>query len=163
MCGMWTLFLAFLLLAAPATRTRPDEAARPTAYANDWAGVLTATQRAELDKRLRAFERETTHQVVVAIYEELPSEPMEAFTLAAANRWGVGQKDKNNGVIFFVFVKNKKMRIEVGLGLEKVLTNEKAKAILDDLVTPRLRSGDFPGGIDAAVDAIFAALRPAKP
>jgi len=154
------LVLGLLLSSAPAVRPVAADTRTPTGYANDWAKVLTPTQLAALDKRLRRFDEDTTNQVVVAIYEELPSEPMEAFTLATANRWGVGQKDKNNGVIFFLFMKKKKMRLEVGLGLEKVLTNAKAQSILDDVVTPRFREGDFAGGVDAAVDAIFAALRP---
>jgi uncharacterized protein len=154
------LALGVLVAAAAPPRPIAVDTRTPTGYANDWAKVLTPTQLAALDKRLRLFDKKTTNQVVVAIYEELPSEPMEAFTLATANRWGVGQKDKNNGVTFFLFMKEKKMRLEVGLGLEKVLTNAKAQAILDDLVTPRFREGDFAGGIDAAVDGIFAALRP---
>ena len=79
--------------------------------------------------------------------------------MATANRWGVGQKGKNNGVVFFVFMNDKKMRLEVGLGLEKVLTNAKAQAILDDVVTPRFRKGDFAGGIEDGVDAVIATLR----
>jgi uncharacterized protein len=157
--------LGLLLAAAPAPAARalPSDTRTPTAYVNDWAGILTAPQRAALDKKLAAFEKDTAHQIVVALYEELPATPLEAFTLATANRWGVGQKGKDNGVVFFVFLNDKRMRLEVGLGLEKVLSNVKAQSILDDVVTPRFRKGDFAGGVEAAVDAVIQTLKPSPP
>ena len=68
---------------------------------------------------------------------------METFTRVTANRWGVGQKFKDNGAVLFVFLKNRAMRLEVGNGLESRLTPAEAQRILDDIVKPRFRSGDF--------------------
>jgi uncharacterized protein len=83
---------------------------------------------------------------------------MEEFTLATANAWGVGRKGKDNGVVLFVFVENRLLRLEVGRGLEQTLSNALAKRILDEAITPHFRAGDMAGGLEAGVEAVIAVL-----
>ncbi|MDQ2870466.1 MAG: TPM domain-containing protein, partial [Acidobacteriota bacterium] len=84
---------------------------------------------------------------------------MEELSSRALRDWGVGQKGRSNGVIFFVFPTDRKMRIEVGYGLEGVLPDARTHRITDEVVKPHFRAGDFAGGIEAGVDALLSAAR----
>jgi uncharacterized protein len=112
-----------------------------------------------LDQKLRKFDEETSNQIVVAIFPKLPSPSLEDFTVRTAEAWKAGNKKYDNGAVLFVFVQDRKLRIEVGYGLEGALPDALCARILDDEVVPRLRAGDFPGGLEAGIDAIIAATR----
>lgn len=131
----------------------------PAHYFNDYAALVGAADAQRLDAKLKAFDEQTSNQVVVAIFPELPSPSLEDFTIRTAQSWRAGRAKLDNGVVLFVFVKDRKSRIEVGYGLEGALPDVTAKQILDDVMAPRFRAGDFPGGLAAAVDAIIAATR----
>jgi len=131
----------------------------PAHYFNDSAGLVSAADSQRLDAKLKAFDEQTSNQVVVAIFPELASPSLEDFTIRTARSWRAGREKLNNGVVLFVFVKDRKSRIEVGYGLEGALPDVTAKQILDDVMAPRFRAGDFAGGLDAAIDAIIAATR----
>jgi uncharacterized protein len=131
----------------------------PTAYFNDYAGLVSAADAARLEDKLRRFADETSTQVVVAVFESLPSESLEDFTIRAAQSWGAGRKDWDNGAVLFVFVSDRKMRIETGYGLEGALPDQLAARILDGEVRPRFRAGDWAGGLEAGIDGIIAATR----
>jgi uncharacterized protein len=131
----------------------------PKAYFNDYAGLLPAADASRLDAELRDFEKQTSNQVLVAIFPELPSPSLEDFTNRTAESWRAGRKDVDNGVVFFVFVKDRKMRIETGYGLEGALPDALAGRILNDEVVPRFRAGDYAGGVEAGVDAILRATK----
>jgi uncharacterized protein len=146
-----------LLLVAGAGAQSPPPA--PTAYFNDYAGVVPAPDAARLEAKLKRFADETSTQVVVAVFPKLPSESLEDFTIRAAQAWGAGRKDWDNGAVFFVFVADRKMRIETGYGLEGALPDQLAARILDGEVRPRFRAGDWAGGLEAGIDAIIAATR----
>jgi uncharacterized protein len=131
----------------------------PAAHFNDYAGVVPADTARRLDDKLREFEQQTSTQVVVAIFPELPSPSLEDFTIRTAEAWKAGNKAYDNGAVLFVFVKDRKLRIETGYGLEGALPDALARRILDDTVVPRLREGDWAGGLEAGIDAILAATR----
>ena len=131
----------------------------PAHYFNDDAGVVPKDAAERLEAKLRAFDEQTSNQVVVAVFPELPSPSLEDFTVRTAQSWQVGRKKLSNGVVLFVFIKDRKMRIEVGYGLEGALPDAVANQIVRDVMAPRFRQGDYGGGIDAAVDAIIAATR----
>ena len=131
----------------------------PTAYFNDYAGLVSAADAQRLDAKLRQFAEQTSTQVVVAVFKGLPSPSLEDFTIRTAESWRVGRKDWDNGAVLFVFVDDRKMRIETGYGLEGALPDQLAGRILDEQVRPRFRSGDWAGGIEAGIDGIFAATR----
>jgi uncharacterized protein len=131
----------------------------PEHYFNDYAGVVPGDVAQRLDAKLRAFDEQTSSQVVVAVFSELPSPSLEDFTVRTAQSWQIGRKKLSNGVVLFVFIKDRKMRLEVGYGLEGALPDAVANQIIRDVMTPRFRQGDYSGGLEAAVDAIMAATR----
>jgi uncharacterized protein len=153
--------VAFGLLAGAAAGVRAAETLPPppTAYFNDYAGLVSAADASRLDAKLRQFADETSTQVVVTVFKSLPSPSLEDFTVRAAESWRVGRKDWDNGAVLFVFVDDRKMRIETGYGLEGALPDQLAGRILDNEVRPRFRAGDFAGGLEAGIDGILAATR----
>ena len=133
---------------------------KPARYVTDRADVLGPGGAEALNAKLEQFERDTSNQLLVWIDRKLPEGfTLEDFTVRAGQKWGAGQKAEDNGAILFVFVDDRKMRIEVGYGLEGTLPDAVAKRILDEEIAPRFRAGDFPGGLNAGVDAIMAATR----
>jgi uncharacterized protein len=132
---------------------------KPERYVTDRAGVLG--DRAEsLNSRLEQFERDTSNQILVWIDRKVPENfTLEDFTVRAAQKWKAGQAKTDNGAILFVFIDDRKLRIEVGYGLEGVLPDITANRIIQNEIVPRFRSGDYAGGIEAGVDAMIAATK----
>jgi uncharacterized protein len=143
---------------APSARAE-DLPPLPRAYFNDDAGLVSAAEARRLDQKLRQLDEETSTQIVVAVFPKLPSPSLEDFTVRTAESWRVGRQELDNGAIFFVFVEDRAMRIEVGYGLEGALPDALARRILDGEVVPRFRDGDWAGGLDAGIDAVVAAVR----
>ena len=131
----------------------------PTSWFNDYAGLVSAEDAGRLDQKLRQLDQETSTQVVIAVFPELPSPSLEDFTIRTAESWRVGRADLDNGAILFLFVEDRQMRIEVGYGLEGALPDALARRILDEQVVPRFRKGDWAGGLEAGIDGIVAAVR----
>lgn len=133
---------------------------RPTRYATDRAGVFDARRLGALNERLAVFERATSIQVIVYVDRRLPpGTTLEEMSAAALRAWGVGQKKLDNGILFFVFVDDRVMRIEVGYGLEAAIPDIMAKRITSEAVKPFFKRGDYPRGVEAGVDRILAAAR----
>jgi uncharacterized protein len=132
----------------------------PAAYFNDYAHVVSAGTAAQLNQTLENFERQSSEQIVVAVFPKMQSDSsIEDYTVRVARSWQVGQKDKNNGAVLFVFVQDHKMFIEVGYGLEGVLPDALCKRIIDEQIAPRFKAGDFDGGLTAGVQSILAATK----
>ena len=132
----------------------------PAAYFNDYANVVSSATAAQLNQTLENFERQTSEQIVVAIFPKMQSDSsVEDYTVRVARSWQVGQKDKNNGAVLFVFVQDHKMFLQVGYGLEGVLPDALCKRIIDEQISPRFRAGDFDGGLTAGVQSILAATK----
>jgi uncharacterized protein len=148
--------LLLALLAAPAAALPIPPA--PAHRVNDYAGALSAADRDRLEQKLIAREATSRNQVVVAIFRSLEGESLEDYSIRLAQAWRVGQKGLDNGVIFLVFLDDRKMRIEVGYGLEGNLTDAISSSILRDLVAPRFREGRLAEGIGAGLDGIDRAL-----
>jgi uncharacterized protein len=135
----------------------PDKPAR---YVTDRAGILGTERVDALSLKLEQFERETSNQILVWVDRKLPERfTLEDFTVRAAQKWKAGQGATDNGAVLFVFVDDRKLRIEVGYGLEGVIPDATAKQIIDDEIVPRFRSDDYPGGIEAGVNALMAAAK----
>ena len=132
----------------------------PTRYFNDYAGVVSADTASRLNKTLEDFERDTSNQILVAIYPKMQSDSsIEDYTVRVAQAWKVGQKQKNNGAVLFVFIQDRKMFLQVGYGLEGALPDALAKQIIENELKPRFSGGDFDGGLSAGVAAILAATK----
>ena len=155
------VFVVFILPAAAAHAAIEDAIpAAPSQYVTDRAGALDAGRAGELSARLEQFERETSNQVLVWIDRRIPEDfTLEDFTVRAAQKWRAGQAAKDNGAVLFVFVDDRKLRIEVGYGLEGALPDATAKRIIEEEIVPRFRDGDYGGGVEAGVNAIMAATK----
>lgn len=152
------LTLLLLFLAAPCLCAL-EVPKRADGYVTDRAGLLSPSAKAELETLLRAFEEKTSNQVVVATFPSLEGDSLEDFSIRLAEAWKAGQKRRDNGVIFLIFKNDRKIRIEVGYGLEGVLTDALSGQIISQVVAPYFRKGDYEGGIMAGTDAIMKATQ----
>src|SRR5579871_6742556 len=119
---------------------------KPTQYFNDYAHVVSAATAADLNRQLEQFERDTSSQILVALYPKMDSDSsVEDYTVRVAQSWGVGQQGKNNGAVLFVFLQDHKMYIQVGYGLEGALPDALAKRIIENEIKPHFSVGDFDG------------------
>jgi uncharacterized protein len=133
---------------------------KPQRYFNDYAGVTSLRVQQELDRKLEAFEKSDSSQVVVAIYPRMQSDSDIAdYTIRIFENWNIGQKGKNNGAALFVFIENRQMTIRTGYGLEGAIPDITAKDIIENRIKPHLRNNDYDAGLTAGVDAIIQAAR----
>jgi uncharacterized protein len=124
----------------------------------DLAHVLPPNTVESLTARLKAHEETTSNQVTVLVLPSLEEEPLESFSHRVATTWKLGQKGTDNGVLLLVAMKERKIRIEVGYGLEGALTDARSAQIIRSEIVPRFRAGDAPGGVAAGVDAILKTI-----
>lgn len=133
---------------------------KPVKYVTDRPNVIGPKTQAALEAKLEAFGKETGNQVVVWIGSTLPTGvTIEEYANASFNLWGLGQKEKNNGVLLMLFVKSRKMRIETGDGVRERLTDVRAAQILANMREP-LRANEYNRALTEATDAILLALKP---
>jgi uncharacterized protein len=129
----------------------------PARHFDDRAGYVSPVMAARLDARLHDFETRTGHAVYVSIFPKLPSPSLEDFTIRTATAWRIGRKNVDDGVILFAFVADRKLRIEVGYGLEGTIPDAVAHRILAEYVTPALKAGRSDDAFEGGVDALIAA------
>lgn len=141
--------LQLLALDAPALSGR----------VNDLAGMLSPETRQRLEQTLATFERETSNQVGVLTVPSLQGDDIDQFAIRVAEAWKLGQKGKDNGVLLILAQAERKVRIEVGMGLQGVLPDITAARIIRETMRPYLKSGNFDQGIAVGVDAIIAATK----
>jgi uncharacterized protein len=158
------LFRSLLLLVALAISGTLRAAERippaPAQYFNDYAGTVSPAVAQELNGKLEQFERDSSNQLLVAIYPKMESDSsVEDYTVRVAQSWQVGQKKRDNGAVLFVFMQEHQAYIQVGYGLEAVLPDATAKRIIDKEIVPRFREKDVDGGMKAAVAAMIAATK----
>jgi uncharacterized protein len=152
--------LLLILLLAVAARAAEVIPPKPDRYFNDYASVVGKGDAERFNQKLVAFEQQTTNQIVVAVYPTMQSDSsVDDYTVRIAQKWAVGQKDRRNGVVLFVFVKDHKMFINVGYGLEGALPDATAKLIIENEIRPRLLANDYAGGLEAGIDAIIRATK----
>ena len=132
----------------------------PKQYFNDYAQVVSTTVAGQLNQKLENFEKETSSQIVVAIFQKLETDSsLDDYCYRIFQNWKVGQKGKNNGAVLFVFVQDRKMRIQTGYGLEGALPDALCKQIIDNELKPHFRNRDFDGGLSAGVNSMIKATR----
>jgi uncharacterized protein len=157
---VWAAVLIAAAAAAGADRYDDLVPPKPQRYVTDRAGILGPGVPEQLNAKLEQFERDTSDQILVWIDDKVPEGfTLEDFTVRAAEKWGAGHKKEDNGAVLFVFSGDRKVRIEVGYGLEGALPDVTAKRIIDDEIVPRFRQNDYPGGVSAGVTAMLAAVK----
>jgi uncharacterized protein len=155
--------LACLLLLAASVTAFGAEAplpAPPVRWATDGAGLLSPQALARLDARLQSFERATGDQVLVWIGDTTGETPIEDWAVRTFQAWNVGRKGLDNGLVVFVLAKDRKVRVEVGYGLEERVPDAIASRVIREVIAPRLQAGDPDGALEAGVGALLEAIRP---
>jgi len=148
---------ALLLWIGPATAAEPDYP-QLTGRVVDDANLLSPDERAELDADLKALEDKSSDQLVVVTLPSLQGFTIEDFGYQLGRHWGIGTKEKDNGVLLIVAPDERKVRIEVGRGLEPILTDAMSKVVINGAMLPRFRTGDYAGGIKEGAKGIELVL-----
>jgi uncharacterized protein len=149
---------AVLLLLLPLAAGAADVADVPALQGrvNDYANLISPDQKQRIEAQLAQFEQQTGNQVAVLTIPSLDGEDIEGYGNRVARAWALGQKGKDNGALLLVAQQDRKMRIEVGYGLEPVLTDLQTSIIQNQVIIPYFKRGDFGGGIEAGVSAILS-------
>jgi uncharacterized protein len=147
-----TAALSGLLLAAvpAAAQSFPKLTGRVV----DQADIIPATEEADLNVQLEQLEKTTGHQLVVATVNDLEGNDISDYGYRLGREWKIGGKENNDGVVFLIAPNERRMNISVGYGLEPMLTDALSGRIIRDIVTPKFKAGDMPGGIQDGVNAI---------
>ncbi|WP_066681616.1 TPM domain-containing protein, partial [Sphingomonas sp. CCH9-E2] len=153
------LVLALLLTAFAGQAASAQTFPKLTGRVVDGADLLSPAQEAELSAMSEATEKATGRQLVVATVPDLQGYLIEDFGYRLGRDWGIGQKDADNGIILLVAPKERKVRIEVGYGLEPIMTDALSGMIIRDTIIPRFKDKDMPGGIMAGAAAINEQLK----
>lgn len=150
-----------LLIAALCAAGADFGALKPQGYVNDFAGVLRRDSVEELNAACARLEKATGVQMALVILPSLEGEPIEDVANLLFRKWGVGQKQKNEGLLLLISVRDRRTRLEVGYGLEPVIPDGYAGWVLREM-RPFLRAGDYRGALLAAVDSLAERIAQAK-
>jgi len=163
--GIAVLVLLIGLVLSPGPAAAQDLVKVPplTARVTDLTNTLSAAEREALDAKLAAWETQTGNQLVVLMLPSTQPEAIAAYSIRVAEAWKIGHKGKDNGAVFLIAKNDRKNRIEVGYGLEGVLTDVTTRRILAETVAPYFRNNQFAQGIDAGVDQIIAVVNKGEP
>jgi uncharacterized protein len=153
--GLTALLLLLLAFAGPA---HAQSFPKFTGLVTDAANILPADRKAALEAKLEALQQQTNHQLVVATIPDLQGYDISDYGYRLGRAWGVGLKGADNGAILIVAPNDRKVRVEVGYGLEGVLTDAFSSVVINQQILPRFKAGDVPGGIEAGADAIAQQL-----
>ncbi len=151
-------FLTILFLIVPFI-AHALEVPRLQGYVNDYAGMLSAASVQKMETELKSFEQTDSTQIVVLTIPTLEGENIEDFSLRVAEAWKIGQKGKDNGAIILIARTERKIRIEVGRGLEGKLTDLVSGRIIRYEIAPSFKAGDFDGGIEKGVSSVIAVVK----
>lgn len=155
--GLRAALLALLLLAGPA---QAQDFPKPNnTRVVDAADIMPPQDEAALDAKLAAYQAETGRQMVIATVASLQGYPIEDYGYRLGRAWGIGSKEKDDGTLLLVAPNDRKVRIEVGYGVEPILTDAFSSVIINTQILPRFKAGDYVSGINAGTDAMIAQLK----
>ena len=153
-----TAILAFLVISAQAQISKViPKRSNPPKLVHDFTNTLTAQQKQALESKLIAYDDTTSSQIAIVIVNSLEGYDIAEYGLALLRTWGVGGKESSNGVIVLVAKADRKVRIEVGYGLEGAVPDITARSIIDNSITPNFKEDNYYRGLDRATDDIIAA------
>jgi uncharacterized protein len=156
---LWQTIVVLALLFGSASPAFADVAVpQLTGRVVDQTGTLSSSDIGVLNAKLQAFETRKGSQIVVLIVPTTEPETIEQFSIRVAEAWKIGRKKIDDGAILVVAKNDRHLRIEVGYGLEGILTDVTSRRIIDEIITPKFRSGDFAGGISAGVDRMISVI-----
>jgi len=149
--------ILFLIIVLPASAYYNP--GTPTGFVNDYANVIEDSLQAQMENKLIEFEKETSNEISIVTIKNLYDDYIENFSEKLFKEWGIGKTDKDNGVLVLVAVEDRKMRIEVGYGLEGTLTDAQSNWIINNEMKPHFQAENYGMGIDLAVDKIIDATK----
>ncbi len=154
------VFLILILSALSSLSVWAKDAQLPSAlgYINDFVNVVSPSDQEEINRFSKELEANTAAQVAVAIVETTEPETIEEYSVRLFKKWGIGQKGKDNGVLFLIATKDHTLRIEVGYGLEGVLTDAICSGIINQIVVPQFKQGQISKGILEGSKAIISLI-----
>ena len=158
----WIFFALIAVCLIPNLRAAETIPPKPAGYFNDYAGVVSKEAALRFNEQLAQFERETSNQVVVAVFRKMESDSsIEDYGQRVAQAWGVGKREvsKGNGVVMLVFIEDRKISIQVGYGLEGALPDAVAFDVRTRHINPHFRNGDYEGGLAEGIDLTCKAIR----
>lgn len=156
---MKRMFLIFSILLFYAGSTFALDVPNHKGRVTDLAGMLKSDQVAQLVKKLEQYEQETSTQIAILTISSLEGDDLEGFSMRVTEKWKVGQKGKDNGILILVALNDRKMRIEVGRGLEGVITDLIAGRIVDGVMKPAFKEQSYYKGLDDAINALVLAAK----
>jgi len=146
-----------LLMAAAVAPARAQDLPRLTAHVNDYAALLPSEDSQRLEARLRAFEAKTGHQFALLVVPSMGGLPLEEYSIKVAEAWRLGDKKRDDGLLMIIAQQDRKMRIEVGYGLEGDIPDAIAARVVRDVLRPAFQQGQYAYGIAAAFDQLIRA------
>lgn len=163
-----TALVATMLLAGCKAAPAPQATASPVdsecasvpqvalaGRVTDAAGVLAAAEESRLDARLTAYEQKSRHQMVVLTTASLAGQPIDTYATCTGNRWGIGRKGQDDGILILVAPNERQARVATGSGMRTILTDAKAAGVIEKML-PHFKARDYAGGVDAAITAVAA-------
>lgn len=157
---LFWLALVMACLVVDVVRAQEALPPAPKRFFNDYAGVVPAETANALNGLLEQHERDTSNQILVAIFQHLPAGAvLEDYTVRTFQAWKPGQAGRDNGAILFVFVQERRLRIEVGYGLEGVLPDAVCKNIISEVIAPHFKTGDYRTGLSQGVASLLQAAK----
>ena len=154
----WLSLLIFFLWCLPYS-AYGLEVPKLQGYVNDYAGMISSPAKSKIEEALRTFEQSDSTQIVILTVPSLEGENIEEFGIKVGEAWKIRKKGKDNGILFIVSKQERKIRIEVGYGLEGKLTDLTAGRIIDLVIKPRFKQEDYDGGFIAGVSSLIDATR----
>jgi uncharacterized protein len=148
--------LVFLFANSALAYSNPGN---PTGFVNDYTDTLNSEQKQQLENKLTQFEKDSSNEISLVIIKDLQGDTIENFAEKLFKDWGIGKKDKDNGILVLVAKDDRQMRIEVGYGLEGALTDAQSFWIINNIMKPAFRADDFAKGLNEATDKIIAATK----
>ncbi len=157
---MLRYFYCLLLLAISTIILSKElpERANPPRLVNDFAGILSAEQQNALERKLSKYNDTTSTQIAVVIENSIENDEVFDYSNRLAQAWGIGQKGKNNGLLIYVALQERKIRIQVGYGLEGSVTDAYSKRIIEEVIKPNFKQQQYYEGLDQATNYIIGAL-----
>ena len=156
---MKKIFLLFTLLFSYAFGFSQDFPKKSNRLVNDFTNTLSADQVANLESKLVAFDDSTSNQIAVVIMKSVGGYDINEYALLLGRNWGVGGKEKNNGVVLLVALGDRKLSIQTGYGLEGALPDIYTKRIIENDIKPFFKEGNYYAGIDAGVNSIISLVK----
>jgi uncharacterized protein len=149
-------FLAFLLIPYSTFAFDIPAAPNPPRLVNDLASVLSAEEVSQLEQKLIAFDKSSSNQIAIVLVNTLDGDDIESVANKWAREWGIGRAKKNNGVLVLCAMQDHKLRIEVGTGLEPVITDSRSGSVIRSILKPAFKAGNYYQGLNDAVDKLIA-------